>query len=512
MYQFLLLNFLFDEDSRFETETEKMTGLPPPELDLAETVWLGGVAPLPARRALEDVGAMLASVPKTARRSLTPTELSKLKARCEVGIENKFTLMKPLTEKDGKLDLESVNNVYSLVIRTQELRTALASEDMADVFLIANAYVRDEDMYEDVPARGASPVNLFTSYQDVTLDLVKKASAFIMNRGQNYHVQNLLWSGAKILNSCDSSLRSKIEEKTLSYTLKEKTGLVYWKILTDLVTSSAARSLRVLLNQFTTIGLSDVEGEDVNKMVSAVEGMVQQLQNNNMLPEDALTIVADIFKKSSTEAFRNYIDFLMNNHDEGINKLTIPDLLASIERKYAEFLIGNKWEAANNKEEESAFLTCFKCGKEGHIARDCESSETGGRGGRGGGGRSGRGRSRGNGGRGRGRGSRAGGRVPDSNKPPGPGEPRSKKVNNKTVFWCGRCGRWGDHSTDHHKAMVANIANSDEAGAESANNTSAGNQQANVVTTQNEPGTTANLATPQEERVSYACNQAAGNF
>jgi hypothetical protein len=64
---------------------------------------------------------------------------------------------------------------------------------------------------------GSRPINLFTSLSDVDLETIKSASAFSAHYGQDFVQKNLLWSGAKLLNSCKDKLRQKLEKRTIGW-------------------------------------------------------------------------------------------------------------------------------------------------------------------------------------------------------------------------------------------------------------------------------------------------------
>ena len=95
-----------------------------------------------------------------------------------------------------------------------------------------------------------------------------------MRHGQRFHVENLLWSGTKILNNCEDSLRQKIEEMSLGYPVESLTGPVYFKIMIDLVISSSAGSLRALSKILETLSLKNFDGENVVKACSFIRGAV----------------------------------------------------------------------------------------------------------------------------------------------------------------------------------------------------------------------------------------------
>jgi len=101
-------------------------------------------------------------------------------------------------------------------------------------------------------------------------------------------------------------------------------------------------------------------------------------------------------------------------------------------------------------------IECFHCHKKGHITRSCPDKpkkDGGCGGGRGHGGRGGR-----SGCSGQGRGGRGDGKKPVDplRVPPKAGESHEKTVNGRKVIWYGRCSFRKDHSTEQHRAMVAN--------------------------------------------------------
>ena len=130
---------------------------------------------------------------------------------------------------------------------------------------------------------------------------MKKASEFFQRRGQLYHVQNLLWSGTKVLNSCDEELRKKIEEQVIEYPIEHRTGPVYYKLMIELVQASSASSMRALTKQLEELSVKDFDGESVITYVSIMRGVIEQLRNNNAVPSDAIELIGDGLKKTSTE-------------------------------------------------------------------------------------------------------------------------------------------------------------------------------------------------------------------
>jgi hypothetical protein len=199
-------------------------------------------------------------------------------------------------------------------MRVEEFRKSLQAFDMDDVFIVASSYEMNPDLGDYVPAPGASTINLFTSSQDVVVETIKRASAFSTHYGQDFMVENLLWSGAKLLNSCDDTLRQKLEEQTIGWPVEYMTGPVYFKLLMQTILAASPESLRGLTTVLQSTTLKDFDGENVSEFVSFARGAIEQLRNNMALPIDALSIVANALKESETSNFIGYISMMYNNH------------------------------------------------------------------------------------------------------------------------------------------------------------------------------------------------------
>lgn len=447
--------------------------------------FLGGAAPRETARNLEEAERELAGISKLTRHRLTVSEKNKLKKYAEVGLENKFSMMEPLA--GAKASKEQLKTIYSITMRIEEFRKSLQAYDMDDVFMIASEYEIDEETGNFTPVAGSRQVSLFTAASEVSLETVKQASEFMTLYGQNWLLQNLLWGGTKLLNSCDDKLRQKIEEKTMGWMVQHTTGPVYFKVMLDNILASTPESMRGLTNILQETTLKDFDGENVTEYVSFTRGAVEQLKNNNALPIDVLSLVANALKATETEDFASYVSTMYNNHVQRVKVCTVDDLLLNAETEYISLLSSKKWKAKVTEGDASAFFTgkCYECGNKGHKKGDktCPKYKTDQGSNRGGRGRGRGGRTGGRGQRG-GRGNnRNGGRFEKDKKPPKAGESHSRTVNGVNQKWCGIHGywTWGDlaHTTsdcpNKQKTDTANTAASDNGNSGSGNTDSNNN-------------------------------------
>jgi hypothetical protein len=197
---------LLVEEEEEEEEDAMMMDLNP------EAIWFDGVDPKAAKRTEREIETQLAGIAKDQRSKLSAKDMQNLKLKAEEGMDDKFKLMEPIA--DGtKASADQLKTIYSVQRRIDEFKSMLQAFDMDNVFTVPSVFSEDENG-DDRLAATARKLDLFTSNQDVSLEVVKKASVYRATFGQDYHVQNLLWSGTKLLNSCDEKLRQKLLEQT----------------------------------------------------------------------------------------------------------------------------------------------------------------------------------------------------------------------------------------------------------------------------------------------------------
>ena len=431
--------------------------------------WLGGEDPLDTKREEKDVLGIGISVARKEREQLKQTDKKtyyKVRENCVKGIENKFTQLKSIDENSP---IEHFESIYSVVTRFDDLQESLRTNDMIDVFTIGSDYGDDGTG----PTATAKEIDLFHDVKEVDMGIVKLANQYFMEYGQTYHGENVTWSGEKILNSCDSTLRDKIIETTRGWSPLHKGGPTYLKILMSLIVATSKKSLRSLLNKVANLKLSDFNGEDVGKAVSFLRGAALILRDNDALPTDFMNMTLKIFKHTSTADFKSYVTLLENNIELKLAKFHLDDVLRLFEGKYIDMLGRNEWTAKSTTiDQQSGFygtgkaIMCFNCGGLMHTIKECphdldqeaidirKSLVFPKR------------KGKSNGGSVSGGSTNNGSNVnPSSNKsengrkkpnpllqPPKAGAPHEKVINGTKLFWCGKegCCKWGGHKSADH--------------------------------------------------------------
>ena len=130
--------------------------------------------------------------------------------------------------------------------------------------------------------------------------------------------QNLAWGMENILNSCDTSLCTKILESVNKYSVIHRGSIVVFNHIITLIISTSNSSLRSMTNRMTELRITDFDGENVAQAVSFFRGGRTILCNNNFEFPDFDNIIFDSFKASSTPEFNSLVSTMQTNKALGV--------------------------------------------------------------------------------------------------------------------------------------------------------------------------------------------------
>ena len=226
--------------------------------------------------------------------------------------------------------------------------------------------------------------------------------------GKTYLVENLLWSGQKIKNSCSAALKEKLIKKTISWPVVWQTGVVYLKLIIDFIKASTPKSTRMLINKLQDLSVCNYDGENICLCCSTIKGAHEVLANKKAVPHNFVDLVFDVLERFSVEKFVTYMRGIKKNHKQKVKVVDLNYLLSETEQKFQDI---DDWNGVKN--EDSIFLVggngFWNYGAKDHYTRDCPHPKQNHSGrSSGGGGRSVCGRGRRCGGRGCGCGRRGG--------------------------------------------------------------------------------------------------------
>ena len=247
------------------------------------------------------------------------------------------------------------------------------------------------------------------------------------------------------------------------------------------------------INMFKSLSLANYKGENVREYADEAEKILTELEIENQLPCLHLVTILDLLTECSVMDFS--VQFMSRcteiekfvNASSGKDPATVLAMPGYIhystlllQAKKAYLNLAKKWGASKSKEalvsqvktlqsevknlnqklnlkdnqssgNGKSKVTCFNCGEEGHISRNCTKPKKNGN----------------NGGNNNNNNANNGNNNNNNNNQsnnratswpaPKDGEPLTKTVNGKEWFYCSKClrgkGRWNDsHKTDGHKS------------------------------------------------------------
>ena len=279
-------------------------------------------------------------------------DLQKLRESATTKLSNSFGLLS-LDDSDNQLA-----NTYDISMRIVEFQKVLSKFDMLDVFTL-----RDSS--------ASSSKNLLSLFSSTTEDEVRASNKFYMQFGQDYDLQNLHWSSELLENSCEQDLLDKISEKLISVPDCEKGGPLFFFYLMLEVTSSTTDAVRAMEHRVTSLRISSFEGENVSTVVSQLRSAISRLTFLNKLPHDIVPKLLEVFQSSSVPLFNDVFRFCDLQRKIGQKTQTASELLSLASSTYRELVEQGEWSGLKKK---ALLTTCFGCGKEGHIVRDCPTT------------------------------------------------------------------------------------------------------------------------------------------
>ena len=198
-----------EEDAKYEGVQEDMEDEESEE-EMQEENNILGIVPQ-AKRAIKAQVMKSRTYKKQDQSGLTPKALSELAEKVMKGSEMKFCFLK--IENEAK----SLKEIYDLGITIKWLKIELEKFDADDVFIIASKIVQNPSTDTLVPSKDAKKFDLFKKYNEVSLKTVVQNARLYKETGQEWHLKNLDWSAAKVLNSCKMTCEPRSLKMLLQY-------------------------------------------------------------------------------------------------------------------------------------------------------------------------------------------------------------------------------------------------------------------------------------------------------
>ncbi|GFH50565.1 predicted protein [Chaetoceros tenuissimus] len=127
-----------------------------------------------------------------------------MKDNCKKGISDPFTVIRPVSIDS---DLESLKGTHHVRTLLQELKCSIIQANMQDFFVIPHSF--DADGKPNTMSFTIMLDGIGTLKEETFIMAMK---FYIRKSPKTYHVEDAVWSGEKILNSCDEELKPKLKE------------------------------------------------------------------------------------------------------------------------------------------------------------------------------------------------------------------------------------------------------------------------------------------------------------
>ena len=188
-----------------------------------------------------------------------------------------------------------------------------------------------------------------------------------------YLVQNLIWSGTKLLNSCNDKLWTKDQREDAQLACETHNQSSLFQGHDGEYLGKHTQKYAWLTMILQEMKLSDFNRENVTKFVSFVCGAIEQLRNNHALPTNVLWLISKALRECETLEFVSYITMTYNNHVQHVKSCSVDALMLTAKTKYLSMVSAKFWKAKATEQDHSAFvgITCYNCRKSGHIMKEC---------------------------------------------------------------------------------------------------------------------------------------------
>ena len=278
------------------------------------------------------------------------------------------------------------------MISSPFIRLSLKESDFLPVFTIFQDWETSirPNRSRALPIPGTSDLSLLKKFNGASVDSIKRSTEFWLLSGGDYHVEDVCWSGEKILASCDDILREKVLESVQTIPSIYRGGPLFFYNMISFVTTTSDQAMFVVVDKLNRFRLSDFDGENVLVAVSFLRGAIQLLSNNGADPHDILNTVFNMMRTCSTPAFMSFVTNLetMFELPDLVKDRSVEFLLDKLETKYTSLLGSSQWLAhsmpptssspagftASPDADEPEEVICFtNCGALGHKSTDCSN-------------------------------------------------------------------------------------------------------------------------------------------
>jgi len=279
---------------------------------------------------------------------------------------NKLKVFSMDLDDDKKLE-----HVRNLNLQLKLLKEHLVDHDMEDVFTI----VIPKEVTESVEILKET-YDLFTSFPKLHPKLVSNSCAWYNSwAAEDYVGENMKLSFEFFRNNTDEYLFNKTLETYEQYPVMSRGGPLMACLLLSKILSTTESAIEILIKKIQKIEIRDIQGEDVDSVVSLVRSTVDVLRSasdegRSYVPDDFPKTVLQVFQTSSNKVFNDTFEeeqkAVQRESDKSGRKPQWPlveTTLLQAERVYQRLVIEGTWCVSASQKRHALNVSGFKGGK-----------------------------------------------------------------------------------------------------------------------------------------------------
>ena len=211
---------------------------------------------------------------------------------------------------------QALNILQSQLETVFECQEALAlcatslMNDLSNTTLIQDesaAIILSSKAVQDLNSINIHTSDLLNYFKKIDVAKIYRSSVDYAQYGAGQMVENISWSGDRIINTYKEPLRDRIREGLIDVCPLELGGPLVFKLMIDIILDVEDSDLRSTMQSLQTMHLKDIPRENVLTAVSYLKGAIMLLQNCDTVLTDTLGILHDIMTSTDCDKFTEYM-------------------------------------------------------------------------------------------------------------------------------------------------------------------------------------------------------------
>jgi hypothetical protein len=245
-------------------------------------------------------------------------------------------------------DEEKLDDTYSLEVLIRKMKRQHCTFDMHDVFTI---------IYPDPVSEAivATTLDLYTEFAKISIEDVARSNLWYREwLSDPWFEENLQLSYDYFQQNVSDDLWMKVCETYDQYKVSEQGGPLFFILMMNHLLSDTEEAASSLVARLHAFKITNVQGEDIYKVVSLLRGACNRLRHINKLPEDIVKILLTVFQTSSVDSFNETFHLLQKTrkHAAVLRKtgsspdLTLEGIFKLAESDYRDLCQDSLWSGA----------------------------------------------------------------------------------------------------------------------------------------------------------------------